>query len=931
MSVKAGLTFLCLTCLSVVVRADGISSCDILVSRENVGVERWRMPKDDAGAWRRIGFFADSKSVPGGLRCTGIAVDGTGSVFVGDTTEGGRIVVLTADGSFDRVFVRTGFRPDNLCLSPDGKWLYVSSLESGIYRYGTSSGEGGLVIATATQPRCVKFGPDGFLYAGCRGDGAVRVWDVSGRQAVEKGVIKVSCCAGAFEFARKDGTLLIVPGARMDFVDLRKGTVSTLATEGGLTVPLGAVSAGGKTFVGDFRAGKIYRIDGRGVKEVASGIGNLCAMAALPGAAGGRRFSGLAKDLVLRTPTLRPEQDFARMGFNNPEAIVWAKAGCSCDWLRVVDFDGDGTDDIVLSCGAGDAPWGDAYFFRRPVSGGKPVLDPVFDVPKRVAPKDVPSKFPPCLSSTGGALPRIHYTDGVKRPNFFQGRCSQGGDVNLRDLDGDGIVDLILRAGDRDMGSWQDRFDERGNWKDVQLRSFVYVCKGLGGNRYGDPRMLYLENELPLETYGGWSTLVEDWDHDGDFDLILLDFMDTIAYFENVGTKTAPQFTAGRFVRDGEGRRIHGDLCLPKAVSCDWDGDGEMDILMTEEDSRLAWCRNTGRIKDGMPVFEQPHYFRQKAGELNFGALCCPWAFDWDGDGDEDLIVGNSHGQIAFIENLSGPRVEKPKWAAPVLLKEPDGRPIWLIAGHSGSIQGACEWKWGYMTLSVADWDGDGLPDIMGNTITGEVRWWRNIGTRTSPKLDFARRVEVEWNGAQPELKWGWMKPRLQSNPKDLLTQWRTTPVMYDWNGDGLMDLLMLDTEGYFCLYERARSGGKTIVKAPRRVFLDENGNPLLLRCGFNAGIGCGRRKFCLCDWNGDGKTDLMMNGAANVEVYLQIGHDGKGWRFRPIGDVARLNLATHDPQPSACDFNGDGVPDLLLGAIDGFVYYYRNPRAKGK
>ena len=32
---------------------------------------------------------------------------------------------------------------------------------------------------------------------------------------------------------------------------------------------------------------------------------------------------------------------------------------------------------------------------------------------------------------------------------------------------------------------------------------------------------------------------------------------------------------------------------------------------------------------------------------------------------------------------------------------------------------------------------------------------------------------------------------------------------------------------------------------------------------------------------------------------------------------------------PGACDFNADGKPDLLFGAMDGFIYYLRNPQTK--
>lgn len=331
-----------------------------------------------------------------------------------------------------------------------------------------------------------------------------------------------------------------------------------------------------------------------------------------------------------------------------------------------------------------------------------------------------------------------------------------------------------------------------------------------------------------------------------------------------------------------------------------------------------------------MPVFEQPRYFRQHADELHFGVLSCPFAFDWDGDGDQDLIVGDAHGQIAFIENLSGPGVEYPKWAAQKYLKTPDGKKIWHRAMHDGSHQGLMEWKWGYMTVTVADWDGDGLPDIMGNDITGRIWWWKNLGTRKAPKLDFARRVEVEWDGEQPELAWGWRKPKLQENPKDLLTQWRTTPVMTDWNGDGLMDLLVLDTEGHLAYFERARTAeGKLIVKSPRRAFTDKAGSPLRLRCRWCCDIGCGRRKFAVCDWDGDGKIDILANGGKNVELYRQVSTDGTTWAFESCGSLTERLLNDHDPQPAACDFNGDGVPDVLLGGMDGFIYYYRNPRSE--
>jgi hypothetical protein len=319
---------------------------------------------------------------------------------------------------------------------------------------------------------------------------------------------------------------------------------------------------------------------------------------------------------------------------------------------------------------------------------------------------------------------------------------------------------------------------------------------------------------------------------------------------------------------------------------------------------------------------------------------------DWDGDGDIDIISGNTAGYLVLYENLSGPGVEKPKWAAPKNL-EADGKVIRPMAGPNGSIQGPAEAKWGYTTLSVADWDGDGLPDILMNSILGRVVWFKNIGTRTSPKLAAAQPIEVEWDGPQPALAYGWLRPE----GKALLTQWRTTPVAVDWNRDGLTDLIMLDQEGYLAFFERARSaggppaGGKLILLPPKRVLCADPKEPVAKTAGdakarnpvamipggplkLSAGIAgkSGRRKICIVDWDGDGKLDILLN-SANANLLRQTASaDGK-WFFQDMGLLVEQNIEGHDVSPTTVDFNGDGIPDFLGGAEDGRFYYLKNPR----
>jgi hypothetical protein len=129
-------------------------------------------------------------------------------------------------------------------------------------------------------------------------------------------------------------------------------------------------------------------------------------------------------------------------------------------------------------------------------------------------------------------------------------------------------------------------------------------------------------------------------------------------------------------------------MIVPTAV--DWDGDGDMDLIIGQEDGRVAFVEHTGRMIDGAPLFSVPKFFRQEAAGVKFGALSTPVAVDWDGDGDEDIVSGNTAGYIGFFENVGGGA--KPRWAA-VRRLEADGEVIRIIAGDNGSIQGPCEAK----------------------------------------------------------------------------------------------------------------------------------------------------------------------------------------------------------------------------------------------
>jgi hypothetical protein len=633
-------------------------------------------------------------------------------------------------------------------------------------------------------------------------------------------------------------------------------------------------------------------------------------------------------------------EDLQRIQYNHPGLTVDLGVGLWA-WPLPMDFDGDGDLDLVVNCP--DKPSNGVYFFEN-VSGNAKF--PIFKPARRISQGLQNAQ----VSSVDGK-PRV-LTPGFEYPNFLQTGLDQGVKLSLPpnihpkrvrgnfwrylDYDGDGQLDLIVGADDWTDYGWDNAYDANGKWTNGPLRGFVYFLRNSGASsqpEYDKP-VKVMAGGKPVETFGWPSPNFADFDGDGDLDLLCGEFLDGFTYFQNIGTRTQPKYATGRrLVHRGRPVKMNLQMITPTAI--DWDKDGDIDLIVGDEDGRVALVENTGRVNQGMPQFLPPVYFQQEADAVKFGALATPVGVDWDGDGDTDILCGNTSGSIAFLENLSGPRIEKPKWAAPRLLKA-GGRTIRIMAGPNGSIQGPCEAKWGYTTFSVADWDGDGLPDLVVNSIWGKVCWYRNTGTRTKPKLAGAKPIEVAWDSRPPTLSYGWLRPR----GNELLTQWRTTPVAVDWNSDGLTDLVMLDHEGYLAFFARAKRGQRLVLLPPKRVFQGENfsvtdsrhslsnSGPGLIR--LNSGIAgkSGRRKLCVVDWDGDGRLDFLVN-SANANFLRQMEAREGRWSFRDMGLLAPQNIEGHDVSPTVVDWNGDGVPDFLGGAEDGFLYYLRNPRAK--
>lgn len=663
-----------------------------------------------------------------------------------------------------------------------------------------------------------------------------------------------------------------------------------------------------------------------------------------------------ASQVLCSRQLLNAQDSLEPLTYNNPGLTVDLGVGLWA-WPIPCDVDGDGDYDLIVSCP--DKPSNGIWFFENQNGDTAKHKFPIFKPAQKLS-STVHYVMPSYVGGTVRVLsPGFEYNNFTKvgtkersplpiSANFYKPQWETNKGPRVRhnqwryvDYNQDGALDLVVGIEDWSEYGWDDAWSEAGQWTKGPLHGFVFVFLNIGTTdepRYDEPQPIKAAGKL-LDVYGCPSPNFSDFDGDGDLDLLCGEFLDGFTYFQNIGTAQAPEYAAGERLLDVSGKPLAMDLQMIVPIAFDWDRDGDLDLIVGDEDGRVALIENSGKFdSNNSPLFSPPVYFQQQADELKSGALATPFAVDWDGDGDQDILSGNTAGYIEYFENLSGPNVAKPRWNRPVRLKA-DGKIFRVVAGANGSIQGPAEAKWGYTTLSVADWNDDGLLDIVYNSIWGKIEWLENIGTIANPILAAPQPIEVQWGDSieVPKPAWTWWEP----NPNQLVTQWRTTPHAIDWDGDGLTDLVMMDHEGYLAFYRRTRIGERLVLLPPQRIFFEvpsgvsangaasvvaERAN--LLRLNASQAGKSGRRKICIVDWDGDGRKDLLTN-STNANFLKQVGAPGEQIIFADLGPLMEQNIQGHSTSPAVVDFDGNNIPDFLGGAEDGRFYFGLNPRAK--
>jgi hypothetical protein len=299
-----------------------------------------------------------------------------------------------------------------------------------------------------------------------------------------------------------------------------------------------------------------------------------------------------------------------------------------------------------------------------------------------------------------------------------------------------------------------------------------------------------------------------------------------------------------------------------------------------------------GEAVNAQQIQFRPGELLQAAGQaLDVGTYAIPCVADWNGDGRKDLLVGcQTASKIALYLNTGSDA--NPVFTTAVNLQA-GGADIYLPSGGCGA---PAPW--------VCDYDNDGKRDLLvGDGAAGYVYFYRNTNTDANPTLDTG--------------------VRLMAGASVLTVTYRATPYVYDWDGDGLKDLLCGNGDGYVYFFRNIGTAQSPAYAAGTRI--QAGGGDL------NLGIRAVIRMF---DLDGDGVPDLL--GSSNTGVYwcrntgsktapvllppvaLRAPVSGSG--LQPINTGQRMRL-------DWVDWNNDGVMDLLVGNLDGTISYFEGYR----
>ncbi|CAO3428344.1 FG-GAP-like repeat-containing protein [Azospirillum argentinense] len=247
-----------------------------------------------------------------------------------------------------------------------------------------------------------------------------------------------------------------------------------------------------------------------------------------------------------------------------------------------------------------------------------------------------------------------------------------------------------------------------------------------------------------------------DLDGDGDLDVLVGNDRGDSVVYRNVGTATAPSFTLVGTNPFGLGNV--GSYADAASTFADIDGDGDLDVFIGNNQGDTVVYRNVGTATAPSFTLVGTNPF----GLGDVGSFAAPDLADIDGDGDLDVLIGNSSGNTVVFRNVG--TVEAPSFT--LVGVNPFG------LGDVGSDAAP----------DLADIDGDGDLDVLIGNDNGDMVLYRNVGTAAAPSFTLV--------GTNP-FGLGHVRDWPTQYSVSLVAILSATPDLVDIDGDGDLDVLL--------------------------------------------------------------------------------------------------------------------------------------------